>query len=193
MKIYTKPNKLRNKTKFYYRCSSYNNKHTPCGAPHFHQQGIDGKLSMWASVMLVRRDYLDSFKPMEVTVDREGIKRQIVELEKVKVTLYSKIGRYKDQSLLDKLIDENDTQISELNDEMKAEPVKVSLDVDELTQTFRGFSSLPLDEQKKIFREAFRRIVIGHDGEIWEIEFINGVVIPFIPIAEEETARYRLL
>jgi hypothetical protein len=193
MKIYTKPNKLRNKTKFYYRCSSYNNKHTPCGAPHFHQQDIDGTLSMWASVMLVRRDYLNSFKPMEVTVDREGIKRQIVELEKVKATLYSRIGRYKDQSLLDKMIDENETQIIELNKEMKAEPVRVSLDVEELTQKFRGFSGLPLDEQKKTFREAFRRIVIGHDGEMWEIEFINGMVIPIIPITEEEAAKYPLL
>jgi hypothetical protein len=193
MKLYTKPNKLRNKTKFYYRCSSYNNKHTPCGAPHFHQQDIDGKLSKWASVMLVRRDYLNSFTPMEVTVDREGIKRQIVELEKVKATLYSRIGRYKDQSLLDKMIDENETQIMELSKELKAEPEKVSLDVEELTQKFRGFSSLPLDEQKKIFREAFRRIVIGHDGEIWEIEFINGMVIPIIQITEEEAAKYPLL
>jgi hypothetical protein len=91
------------------------------------------------------------------------------------------------------MIDENETQIMELSKELKAEPEKVSLDVEELTQKFRGFSSLPLDEQKKIFREAFRRIVIGHDGEIWEIEFINGMVIPIIQITEEEAAKYPLL
>jgi Resolvase, N terminal domain/Recombinase zinc beta ribbon domain len=193
MKLYTKPNKLRNKKTFYYRCSSYNNKHTPCGAPHLHQHDIDGKLNMWASVMLVRRDYLNTFKPMEVSIDREGIKRQIAELEKVKAALYSKIGRYKDQALLDKMIDENETQVTELSKEMKAEPVKVSLDVEGLVQKFRGFWSLPLDERKRIFREAFRRIEIGHDGEIQEIEFINGTVIPFVSVTEEEAAQYPLL
>jgi hypothetical protein len=193
MKLYTKPNKLRNKKKFYYRCSSYNNKHTPCGAPHLHQEDIDNKLRFWATRFLASRRYLKQFKPIEVTVDREGIKRQIVELEKVKATLYSRIGRYKDQSLLDKMIDDNQTHLDGLNKELKAEPVKVSLDIEGLVQRYGGFDTLPLDEQKKVFRETFRRITIDHGGDITEIEFINGMVIPFIPITAEEAAKIPLM
>ena len=189
MKLYTKPNKLRNKTKFYYRCSSYNNKHTPCGAPHLHQEVIDYSLRFWAQMFLGSRLYLSELKPIEVTVDQEGIRLQIAALEKVKATLYSKIGRYKDQSLLDKMIDDNESQIAGLNKELKAEPITVTLDVEGLVKRFSEFGKLPLAEQKQAFRETFRHITIGHDGEIMEIEFIDGRVIPFIPITEEEAAK----
>lgn len=193
MKLYTKPNRLGNKAKFYYRCSSFNNKHTPCGAPHLHQEDIDKQLRFWAMLRLTSRLYLKQLKSVEVTVDREGVKRQIVELEKVKATLYSKIGRFKDQSLLDKMIDDNQTQLEGLYGELKAEPVQVSLDVEGLVQRYVGFGSLPLNEQKKAFRETFRRITVDHGGKITGIEFINGTVIPFGLIKPEDAAHVILM
>ncbi len=195
LKIYTKPNKQNNKLRFYYRCSSYNNHHTPCGAPHFHQQEIDQQLRFWASMRLVDREFLRTIKPVENTVDHEGIKRQIAELEKVKATLFAKIGRYKDQTLLDKMIDENESQLEALKSELTVQPVNLELlDVEELVQRFSDFGNLPLDEQKRTFRQTFRRIVLTREGQLFKIEFTKGGGWEFgPPLSEREAAKIPLL
>jgi hypothetical protein len=121
-------------------------------------------------------------KPIEPTVNRDSIQRQIDELENVKAKQYAKIGRVRDEELLERLIEETETQIDVLQRDMKAEPLKTNVDIDALVNRFSHFGTLPLAEQKKALRETFRRITIDRSGEITEIEFIDGRIIPFVPI-----------
>jgi hypothetical protein len=192
MKLYTKPNKRKHRLTYYYRCSSYNNKHTPCGAPHLHQEDIDAKLQTWTSLMLTNRRYLKSLTLIDPTINLDGIQRQIDELETVKTKQYAKIGRMKDEALLLRLIAETESQIENLQKELKAVPVKTEFDLEALVKRFVNFGKLALAEQKKIFRETFRRITIDYDGHIREIEFRDGRKLPFVPIDEIEMARVRL-
>jgi hypothetical protein len=185
-KVYTKPNKQGDNIKLYYRCSSHNNHNTPCGAPHFHQEEIDAELRKWAMLKLTSRSYLNSIKPVETVTDRELIQRQIASLEKVKASLYSKIGRHKDEAMLDKLIDENQSTIDELQKELKAKPVKkAKLDVDKTLKRFAAFPTLPLAEQKKAFRETFRRIHLDAKGTISSVQLHSCLPIDYLVIVGE--------
>jgi hypothetical protein len=185
-KIYTKPNRQGNKNKFFYRCSSHNNHNAPCGAPHFRQEEIDAALRKWAMLKLTSRSYLKSIKPVETVLDRELIQRQIADLEKIKASLYAKIGRYKDEAMLDKLIDENQSTLDELQKELKAKPVKrAELDIASMQKRFAAFPTLPLAEQKKAFRETFRRITLDATGSIIAVQLHNCLPDEYLVIVGE--------
>jgi uncharacterized protein YhaN len=114
------------------------------------------------------------------------MQRQIASLEKVKASLYSKIGRYKDEAMLDKLIDENQSTIDELQKELKAKPVKKSeLDVKNTLKRFADFPTLPLAEQKKAFRETFRRITLDAKGTISSVQLHNCLPDEYLVIVGE--------
>jgi cell fate (sporulation/competence/biofilm development) regulator YmcA (YheA/YmcA/DUF963 family) len=135
---------------------------------------------------LTSRSYLNSIKPVETVTDRELIQRQIASLEKVKASLYSKIGRHKDEAMLDKLIDENQSTIDELQKELKAKPVKkAKLDVDKTLKRFAAFPTLPLAEQKKAFRETFRRIHLDAKGTISSVQLHSCLPNEYLVIVGE--------
>ena len=165
-KLYSKPNKKTHK--YYYRCSSFNNGHTPCGAPHIHQADIDNELEVYAFVRMQDKKHVESLSPEVPRVNTSILEKQVTDVEQRLDSLYAKLGDPKwDQARIEQQIESATKQGQELADKLAvvSTPSKAHIDGDAIVRRFRNFGKLSLVEKRDAIRKTFAKVVVDYDDE----------------------------
>lgn len=178
-KLYSKPNKRTGM--LHYRCSSYNNGNTPCGAPHIRQAEIDKELRFYATIRLTDRRFVRKLIPEVPRTNTTLIEHQISLMDKRLDSLYERLGNPRfDQIRIEKNIESTTQQRRDLDEQLTAasKPMKAHVDVDDLVRRFKRFGRLSLEEQRAAIRGTFAKVVVDYDEETAEPSIVRVELRP---------------